>query len=286
MEYHTDSIAAGLRGVIDAARAKFPNAKLSAKTVWDIPFDRLMNDADNFVAFGCMPSKNAYGLRVEMPPCREVPFRSSGGHIHFGLGKINDEQALPIVKALDAILGVACVSLFAKYDDPKRRILYGLPGEFRTPPHGLEYRPISSAWMAHPVITNLVFDLARKVVVFAQKGCLQFWKGNEKETIDCVIACDAPKAREILNRNKDTFMGLLQAAYYWMDDKDRELIFNIFINGMESVVEDPTDFDTNWGMRIDDQWSARCARRNVRGCISKIRAGEKLSRSVAPPLRF
>ena len=68
MEFHTDSIASGLRGVIDAARAKYPGAKLSARNVWDIPFERLMNDDEQFVAFGCMPSKNAYGLKANMPP--------------------------------------------------------------------------------------------------------------------------------------------------------------------------------------------------------------------------
>lgn len=286
MEYHSDSIAAGLRGVILAARKKYPGAKLSARNVWDVPFERLMNDDEQFVAFGCMPSKNAYGLKADMPPAREVPFRSSGGHIHFGLGSMTDEQAIPIVKALDAIVGVACVSLFGKFDDPKRRILYGLPGEFRTPPHGVEYRPISSAWMAHPMITNLVFDLARKAVVFAQKDCLQFWQGNEKETIDCIISCDAVKAREILTRNKKTFLGLIQAAYSWMSKVEREFIFNIFMNGMESVIQDPSDFDTNWGMTAGDPWAARCARRNVRACIGKLCSGEKLSGSVprfAPP---
>lgn len=281
LEFHTDSVASGLRGVYDAARKKFPEAKLSLRSVYDIPFETLQTADEEHVAFGCMPSINAYGLHVNMPPCREVPFRSAGGHIHFGLGTTTMEQAIPIVKALDAILGVACVSLFAKYDDPKRRVLYGLPGEFRLPPHGLEYRPLSNAWMSHPFIMNLVFDLARKVVVFGQKGLLRYWEGTEKETVDTIINCDVDRARSILERNKPLFLDILQSAYQWASKSDMEKMYSIFTSGLESVVEDPTNFVVNWGLDDKQPWVARCSRRNVKGMIELVRAGKKVS-SRAP----
>lgn len=252
--WHMDSIAAGMRGVYDAAVEKFPGAQLSLQSVYDIDYESLQNESIKHVEFGCMPSFNAYGLKVRMPPPRKVPFRSAGGHLHFGIGKTEMEKAIPIVKALDAILGVACVSLFAKFDNPKRRKLYGLPGEFRLPKHGIEYRPLSNAWLAHPFISNLVIDIARNVVVLAQKDLFdRVWDTTEEETVDTIVNCDVKTARVILERNKEVMMKIIGASYAeWAKKKDLEVLFNVFMNGMEWIVGDPNDFVTNW--TLDDIW--------------------------------
>ena len=245
--HHCDSIAAGLTGVYRAANEKFPGAKLSMRSVFHIDPEALMSDEDEHVAFGCMPSFNVYGLKVNMPPAREVPFRSAGGHIHFGTNRLTHAQAEPMVKALDAILGVACVSLFAEFDDPNRRKLYGLPGEYRLPPHGLEYRPLSNAWLSHPMITNLVIDLARKCVVFGRKNLLSsFWKTTEEETIDTIIRCDVETSHKILERNREVLKQLLKASYQRAGDSDLETLFNVFKNGIGSAIKNPRDFETNW----------------------------------------
>jgi hypothetical protein len=160
------------------------------------------------------------------------------------------ETAIPIVKALDAIIGVACVSLFAKFDDPKRRKLYGLPGEFRLPKHGIEYRPLSNAWLAHPFISNLVIDVARNVVVLAQKGLFnKVWEATEEETVNCIVRCDVKAAREILERNRETFIKLLEASYHeWAKKRELEFLFNVFTHGMEWIIKDPNDFVSNWNL--------------------------------------
>lgn len=243
--HHGDSIAAGMRGVYDEARKVYPNAKLSLRSVFHLDPEELANAADEHVAFGCMPSKNVYGLKVEMPPARMVPFRSAGGHIHFGVGKSWHQFAEPMVKALDAILGVACVSLFAEFDDPSRRRLYGLPGEYRTPEHGIEYRPLSNAWLCHPMIMNLVIDLSRKALMFGKNGYMKYWNATEEETINCIINCDVEASHRILSRNKDAFKAMLKASYY-VDDAKLELLYNVFINGIRSAINDPHDFVTNW----------------------------------------
>jgi len=291
LEYHTDSVAAGLRGVYDAARQKFPNARLSLKSVVDIPHSMLEEAEDQYVAFGCMPSFNAYGIRVNMPPAREVPFRSAGGHIHFGIGKLTQEQATPIVKALDAILGVACVSLFANYDSRKRRHLYGLPGEYRLPPHGLEYRPLSNAWLCHPFIMNLVIDVARKVLVLGQKGLLNLWQGNEEETIDIMIRSDVEGARESLKRNKEIFIKILESCYViynrWATPQDLEMFYGIFLNGLETAIADPSNFVKNWYLNgtsrdnYDDNgraWRKQASglHANVKRSMDTLRDGKKL----------
>jgi hypothetical protein len=282
--YHSDSIAAGMRGVYDAARRRFPEARLSLRSVFFIEPEILANADDEHVAFGCMPSFNAYGLKVKMPPARQVPFRSAGGHIHFGVGKDAHKDAEKIVKALDAIIGVACVSLFDGIDDPSRRQLYGLPGEYRLPPHGIEYRPLSNAWLCHPVIMNLIIDVARKCVVFGQCDFMKFWKTTEEETIECIINCDAEKAREILTRNKDVFIQLLRACYK-IDDyddeksvkqikKEMEILFDIFMSGVSSAVKDPKDFVTNW--RLHSGWSWHSHNHSVEPNVTNfLRARDK-----------
>jgi hypothetical protein len=198
-----------------------------------------------------MPSYNAYGLKVDMPPGRMVDFRSSGGHIHFGIGKISNAEAIKSVKALDAILGVACVAFFQGYDNPRRRELYGLPGEYRLPPHGLEYRPLSNAWLFHPVIMNMVFDLARKALVFGRKGLLKYWKCSEEETIRIIRDSDVEAAQNVLDANKDIMLGLIAAAYPYISNISthaNEVLFNAYKNGIDSIIVDASNIPGNWFM--------------------------------------
>jgi len=285
-EAHTDSVAAGLRGVYNAARARFPGAKLAVKSVFDIPYEMLMAAADEHVAFGCMPSLNAYGIKTQLPPGREVPFRSAGGHLHFGVGQTSEEKAVPIIKALDTILGVACVSLFAKFDSRKRRIFYGLPGEYRLPPHGIEYRPLSNGWLAHPFIMNLVVDVARKCVVLGQKGWLDVWQATEEETIKTIVNSDVEAARASLEKNKDIFLKLLSACYQvnytWAKKEDLDILYNVFANGMESVLAEPENIVRNWYLDAkdgsDNEWRLGNAGLNckVSSAIVTLRKGEKI----------
>lgn len=277
LAWQIDSVQLGLEGLINKARAKYPDAKLSSQTVMDIPFELLRSSKDEHVEFGCMPSQNAYGLEGLKGSGREVPFRSAGGHIHFGIGKKTKAQHVKIVKALDAILGVACVAFFAKYDNPKRRQMYGLAGEYRTPPHGLEYRPLSNAWMFHPLIMNIVFDLGRKAVMFGENNLMKHWKATEKETIECINKCDASLAKKILDRNKTIVLNLLYAAYGHLNEDGVMVIFNAIKNGMETIVKDPTDIEGNWNLNTN--WISHCEgpEKNVTRSISVLLNGKKVA---------
>jgi Phage phiEco32-like COOH.NH2 ligase-type 2 len=260
LSYVVDSVHCGLRGALEEARKHNPNAKLSIKNVMDIPQSLLDSSKPEHVGFGCMPSLNAYGTSSERRDGRLVDFRPAGGHIHFGIGKHTEEKAIPIVKALDAIIGVACVALFAELDDPRRRTLYGLAGEYRLPSHGIEYRVLSNAWLCHPLIMNLVFDLSRKVVFLSQKGLFaRVWKSDEKEVISCINNLDVNKAKDMLDRNKDMFIALCKASYspYTFSEstsKYLEAIFNGFRNGVGTMVKDPANITDNW--LLQNKWLA------------------------------
>lgn len=246
--WHTDSVQLGLEGVLQHALKYHKKAKLTNKTTIDIPQDVMDKASPEHTEFGCMPSLNIYGLEGMKVSGREVPFRSAGGHIHFGVGKIADARISKMVKALDAILGVACVSMFASFDDPRRRTMYGLAGEYRLPPHGLEYRTLSNAWLCHPLIMNLVFDFARKVLVFGDKGLMHLWNSSEEETIRIIQEHDVEAARQVLKNNKDIVIAILRNAYATIENAT--LAYNVYLNGIESAVTDPSDIKNNWDLNV------------------------------------
>lgn len=253
LAYHVDSIQEGLCTVLEAARKVNKDARLSLKNVMEIEYDVLNSAKEEHVAFGCAPASNVYGLQGKQVPARELPFRTAGGHIHFGVGDKKEPETIKnMVKALDAILGVCSVSLFAKQDNAIRRQFCGQAGEYRTPKHGLEYRTLSNAWMCHPMMTHLVFDLARKCVVFGEKGFLGFWDATEEETVNCIQNCDVELAHKIMERNKATLMKIFRAAYHYLTDKQLDSAYHIFYDGLDSAIKNPADFVSNW--KLDGGW--------------------------------
>lgn len=278
LAYQVDSVHFAMKKLLQLAKAHCNTARLSSRTLVDIPSEARQGAKEEHVAFGCMPSFNVYGLKGPSIPGRECEFRSAGGHIHFGCGKKSPDSIDKIVRALDAILGVACVSLFEKYDSPKRRMMYGMAGEYRTPPHGLEYRVLSNAWMFHPLMMNLVFDLSRKVFIFGEKGLLKHWKATEKETIECIQNCDAKSARAILKRNVAIFKQLLKAAYYQLSDAQITALYDVFINGADSVIADMNDISTNWQLENGHyQTHSEGKSKAVKHAIEAITEGKKIA---------
>lgn len=252
LAYHVDSIYRGLKICYNAAVKHNNKARPSVNTVMDIPPHLLESGKQEHVQFGCMPSFNVYNIVGMQDDGRDVPFRPAGGHIHFGIGPKDTACVERIVKALDAILGVACVSMFARWDDPRRRHLYGLPGEYRLPAHGLEYRTLSNAWLFHPAITHLVFDVARKVLMIGEKDLLSdIWKADEKEVVRVIRETDVDGARRILDANKDTMMRVLQAAYREQNTKLHEAAYKAFRYGVEELVPQFGDITSNWELNTN-----------------------------------
>ncbi len=250
MQVHANSLRSGLINLHQQLKKHNPKAKLSVKTVFDISLEALKTTKKEYVVFGCRASLNAYGLKGLEAPGEEVTYRSAGGHIHFGLGndQLRNDKAgiIKMVKALDAVLGVACVSMCGKYDDPRRRIMYGLAGEYRLPPHGFEYRTLSNAWLFHPLIAHLVFDMARSVTTFGYKDFLKYWECEETETIRIINECDITAARAVLKKNKKILLQIINTRYG--DFERAEFVYDVFYHGMESALKNPTDIEGNWSL--------------------------------------
>lgn len=273
LSWGVDSVQNALTSMLTHVKNKHPNAKYLAKTTMDIPLERLMNDAEEHVAFGCNPSFNVYGMEGIKNNGREVAFRSAGGHIHFGVLGMDIKNT---VKALDMILGVASVALLGKYDDPRRRTMYGLAGEYRTPKHGLEYRTLSNAWMFHPLAMHIIFDLARIAFALArEQDIIAKWNATEAETIACINNNDIKLAVTLLERNKDMFKQILAASTKYNTAGLVDRVYDAFINGIDSIINNFTDIENNWD--INGAWIKHSNGKNLSVATFSILAGKKIS---------
>lgn len=175
---------------------------------WRIPDEWLATADENHVALGCDPSYNLYGMtgRKVMEP-RKLLWRFAGGHLHFELTpeELSGDAVSHMVWALDSILGIPCVALAAGYDNPIRRQYYGLAGEFRLPPHGLEYRSLSNFWLQHPIIFNLVTDLARHALNLGRARLERVVKMPRKQVVQAINFSDVRLARELVRANAEFY---------------------------------------------------------------------------------
>ncbi len=271
VQQFTEAVRYGLQKVWVSAQKKFGDkAKLSLRSVLPVLPEVLESEKTEHVAFGCSPSYNAHGLKGNTRDGRDVPWRFAGGHIHLGLSeyiknsagtKLDQKDYERIVRTLDRILGLACVSLFGAYDDPRRREYYGLPGEYRLPPHGLEYRVLSNAWLAHPLILNMVFDLCRCAVGLELEGFSEVWPVTDKEAVETILKHDVGRSRELLTKYKGEFMRILGLAGGSYMGDGLEVAFQVWSGGMETAVAKPENIVGNWTLEgnIND-WVARADR--------------------------
>lgn len=112
---------------------------------------------------GCEPDYNAWTKKMNKPPDPRHTFRTGGGHVHVGwLEKgeaLKKEDCLMMTRQLDATL--YAFSLLWD-DDENRRQMYGKLGAFRYKPgYGMEYRPLSNAWVRHPDLHRFVFNTTK-----------------------------------------------------------------------------------------------------------------------------
>lgn len=246
--YGVDSLQTGLRLIHNAAKAYDAKAKLTLESVIEVPSDYLEGAEDEHVALGCDPSFNAYDKKgKEVASGRLLPIRMSGGHLHFGpetmIGNFFTKAAAPeYVKTLDAIVGVACVSLFAELDIPLRREYYGLAGEYRLPAHGLEYRTLSNAWLSHPAIAHLVMDTARLALQLQRANLSGSIVKTDEVVQDIINHCDVKAARKYLDANKPLFASLLRCkgALYG------KWAWKVFRNGIDVAIDEPRNIEKNW----------------------------------------
>lgn len=110
---------------------------------------------------GCEPDYNAYTMDVNKKPNQKMLLRTAGGHIHIGGFETFYPHDTPHMKLcgrlsriLDETVGIYSV-LWDK--DTFRRKMYGQAGSFRPKMYGLEYRPLSNAWIFNKNLVSFIY---------------------------------------------------------------------------------------------------------------------------------
>jgi hypothetical protein len=130
---------------------------------------------------GCAEEDCAYTLktfRTEEDTFKITRLRSAGGHIH--IGHEFPQQSLlncyALARMLDLFVGIPSIFLDQDKTSPLRKKLYGSPGRFRRPEHGLEYRSMGNFWLSSPELVGVIYDLVEFTVEFtANGGDKHFW---------------------------------------------------------------------------------------------------------------
>lgn len=208
-----------LKDIKTQLHKKFPTARFSWRSTVEVTGEQLARATDAQVAFGCAPSHNAYGLKgeaIENP--RALKLRFAGGHIHFSgftRGAEWPANAAEIVKTMDAAVGLLGVSMAEGMDDSRRRRYYGLAGEHRLPPHGLEYRVLSNFWLcANPAVYHLVLDIARHAAnIGAGHQRRSVFTAPEGLVVRAIQDNDPKLARELMIQDKDSWLWMLNSLY-------------------------------------------------------------------------
>ena len=281
LAYHTDDVQVGLSNVWKKLRKKFPDAKLTWKSVLDIPTTIMDLASEKHVELGCAPSRNAYPSikALQITDGRSLPIRFAGCHMHFGIGKMVIDTMDRIVKMIDAIYGIASVSLFSGMEDPRRRMFYGRAGEYRLPPHGLEYRVTSSAMLAHPVLYHLCFDVARICVYLGMHipspALIWNYEGDD-QIVEIINTYDVRAARRLLKKNTDFLEYLIKRRY---GEGGQGNALNLLLNG--AIGQLPLDdMVTNWWLDGIDpksdyrKWEAHSSTSNCCIANSKLDKGK------------
>lgn len=157
--------------IISQAAQKFPKIEL---------------ETPEALIVGCSSESCAYELMdIDTTKLKKKfqknTLRTAGGHIHLGteLGK-NFISCVSLIRMLDLFVGIP--SLFIDHDPTSqcRRKLYGMPGRYRQPEHGIEYRSLSNFWLASPELVKLIYDLCDFTISFVENGHHnQLWEIDE-----------------------------------------------------------------------------------------------------------
>lgn len=119
---------------------------------------------------GCDPDFCVYpDMAIPQKPDPKVyPWRTSGGHIHLGIGKLTENRMMVsyLIAALDATVGIASTVLSNTEEAYLRKQLYGYPGMYRVDHKRgtIEYRTSPAQTLIQtPDLTYAMFDIAQRL---------------------------------------------------------------------------------------------------------------------------
>jgi len=176
---------------------KTPEVAVCFNTVVDVTQAELDSLSEKSRRFNCKPSRNFYGLKSSLMDkgfdSTKYLKRHASGHFHLGLSapiynqKVDERDR--VVPPLDLLAGNTGTIIDRDPGAVERRVYYGLPGEYRLPKHGLEYRTLSNFWLrAHPL-----YDLMSGLCVMAVSLVHTTMSTNEDIEMDIMAKVDLEK---------------------------------------------------------------------------------------------
>jgi len=175
-----------------------PSYHLQVSPVASFPkkyFNALPEEAKEL---GCEADLNAWSGKRNPTPSTKKPIRTGGGHIHIGWTDDEDitdaahvNDCVQVVKQLDSIL----YPLSMLWDEnSERRSLYGIMGSYRVKEYGVEYRPLSNAWVADPDLYRWLFRTIQEAMEHLDndlriyhdkdtKNILEWCRGNSHKNL-------------------------------------------------------------------------------------------------------
>ena len=160
---------------------------------------------------GCTPSKNVYQPTATVRRRKGYLTRSAAGHIHLSLPQEfigNEVWIKELVTLMDILVGIPAVLIDRDPLAAERRKTYGRAGEFRMPPHGVEYRTLSNFWLRAYPIMSLMFAQVRMALAIKRD-----YPGLTPRLLNSV---DLPTVEHAINLND---LDLAKQCYYGHGEK-------------------------------------------------------------------
>lgn len=271
-----DYIRAGLEGTLAHVRKTVPGARYALKTVVEVPKQTLLTENMDYIQLGCKPSENVYGicgLQVDEP--RDLKWRFAGGHYHFDpknwKGLLTPEVRRRMIQAADVVVGIPSVAMFQNWDNPIRRMYYGLAGEHRLPKYGVEYRVLSNAWMFHPAVAHFTIELIRAGLKLGFRDLLGCFEFDQENVIRTIIAGDVDAAKKHVKKNEKVYRWLFGPivergiAEYKLGSDNAGKVLNASMAQLQEPVDNfapMTSVEENWHLFKED-WEPQCNSKNA-----------------------
>jgi len=209
--------------------------------------------------FGCSPDANIYSSdSIKYPDGSKFMTRFSGGHIHLGFSEIKYQAAmkeadnlLNLVRTLDLIPGILSVCLSQGNEELIRRKWYGKAGTYRMQAHGIEYRTLSSFWIASPQLVSIMYAAARDAFTLTvheiASSVLETISETElQKTID---KCDVKNATRIWESIVLPLYSKHQIDSPLADPDVTRYIKSLISKGGYTSEFNPMNMLHNWGLR-------------------------------------
>lgn len=152
-----DYILYGLQG-IRSMLPEFHNIRIQSSAFF--PPEQLEDPRS--MMFGCSRDRNAWTRSWNAPPKPPMDgLRTTGGHITIGYDNPKKRINERLIRAMDFYLGVPSVLMD---QDKHRRKLYGKAGAYRDKDFGVEYRTLSSFWLADASTIGWAYDQTHRAI--------------------------------------------------------------------------------------------------------------------------